>query len=195
MGQDPLSRRLRAVRRRPRPVSGHASSISASSSRRRSACTWSRATSRARSSTSRPISTCRPNSPARELPQGAGFAGLRIQEPRDGAARLAQERLGRLSRRRLFPRDRRTVAIRPLGARRRARRRRRRPAGGVPRLHRILHRLGAGRRHADALCADGGPLDRRRLPVPDDARQGRRHGHRAVALHPRARCRASASRR
>ena len=25
------------------------------------------------------------NSPARELPQGAGFAGLRIQEPRDGA--------------------------------------------------------------------------------------------------------------
>ena len=61
------------------------------------------------------------DSPARKLPKGAGFAGLRIQEAAKWAARLAQERLGRLPRGRLFPRHRRTPAIWPVLARRRAR--------------------------------------------------------------------------
>ena len=39
---------------------------------------------RARSSTTTPISTCRPNSPAHRLPDNSGFAGFRFQEARNG---------------------------------------------------------------------------------------------------------------
>ena len=46
-----------------------------------------------------------------------------------------------------------------------------------------------------ALRADGGPLDRRRLQIRDEAHQSRHHGHRGDAVHPRRRSRASASRR
>ena len=72
-------------------------------------------------------------------------AGRRFRRPAHPGsarrrARLAQERLGRLSRRRIFPRHRRAASIRPVGARRRARRRGRRPRGGIPQLHAILRR-------------------------------------------------------
>ena len=83
------------------------------------------------------------DSVARQLPKGAGFAGLQHPGGARRRARLAQERLGRLPRRRLFPRDRRVAAVRPFRARRRARRRGRRPARGISRLHQFLHRLQA----------------------------------------------------
>ena len=167
VGEDPLSRRLRPVRQWPGPVSGDVLP-------------------------SRPVlpeggqNACRrgrhgaPDHLRAVLFRHAGqFAGARSAEgrrlcrpARPGSARrrarLAQERLGRLPRRGLFPRHWRAQAIRPLLARRRARRRGRRSAGRVSRLHRLLHRLGPGRRHDDALRADGGPLDRRRVPLPDD---------------------------
>ena len=81
---------------------------------------------------------------ARQLPHGRGLCRAAAAGGARRRARLAQERLGRLSRRRLFPRDRRIASIWPLRARRRARRRGRRPAGGIPRLHQFLYRLAAG---------------------------------------------------
>ena len=143
MGQDPLSPRPRVVRRRPRPLSGHLLPP-------RPVLPEGRRHVRGRG---RPGAEDRLRSilfrHARQLGGARPAAGRRLRRPAHpgGArrrARLAQERLGRLSRRRLFPRHRRTAPIRPVGARHRARRRGRRPPGGVPRLHPILCRL-AGR--------------------------------------------------
>ncbi len=135
------------------------------------------------------------NSPARELPAGAGIRRASRPGVAQRRARLAQERLGRLPRRRLFPLDRRIAPVRPVSARHRPRRRRGRPAGGISRLHPVLHRIRRSRRrHADALRPDGGALDRRRLSVPDDARQGRHHGHPGRRCSSGRRSRASASR-
>ena len=72
---------------------------------------------------------------ARQLPPGAGFAGFRIQEAQGRRARLEEERLGGVSGRVIFPRDRRIAPIWHVGARRRARY----LAGGIerriPRFH------------------------------------------------------------
>ena len=135
-----------AVRRWPGPFSHRRSFISACSFRRPSTCMSSRAASRARSSTTSPISTCPPIPwrdncrKARALP---AFASRRR-----ATAHLdwQQKRLGRVSRRGLFPLDRRTPPIRPVLARHRARCRGRRPSRRIPRLHQFLHRFERGRR-------------------------------------------------
>ena len=124
---------------------------------------------------------------ARQLPEGAGFAGFRIQESRDGDARLAQERLGGLPRRGLFPLDRRTPAIWPVRARHRARRRGGDRSGRISRFHQFLYRFQRRRRQRRPLRADGRPFDRRRLSFRDEARQRRGDGHRRVAVHARLR--------
>ncbi len=181
MGQDQIPHRRRPVRRCPRSFSGHVFS---------SGAVFSEGGRHARGR-GRPVA--QDHLRAGLFRHAGQFTGARTAArggfrwpSRPGiakwAARLAQERLGRFSRRRLFPLDRRTEAIRPLRPRCGARRRGGRSVGGIPGFHRVLHRLRPGRRHHDALCADGGPVDRRRLSFPDDARQGRRHGHSVLAL-------------
>ena len=74
------------------------------------------------------------NFPARDLPKGAGFAGLRIQEPRDGALDWHKnDWVAFLAR--LFPFDRRTRAVWPVFTWRRDRRCGRGSAGRVSRFH------------------------------------------------------------
>ncbi len=111
-----------------------------------------------------------------------GLPHPRSQERR---ARLEKERLGGVSRRLLFSRHRRIAPIRHC------RRAASRSTPGSPTDTRnspispistsdpetengvVLHALLEG------------PNDRRRLPLPDDARQGRRHGHRLQAVPAR----------
>ena len=194
MGQDPLSPRPRVVRRRSRTLSGQLlppRPVLPEGGRHVRGRERPGAEDRLRSILFRH---------ARRLGGARPAAGRRLRRPAHpgGArrrARLAQERLGRLSRRRLFPRHRRTAPIRPVGARRRARRRGRRPPGGVSRLHPILCRFAGDRRHADRLRADGGAVDRRRLPLRAQARQGRDDGHRVRPCSCAPPSRASASRR
>ena len=82
-----------------------------------------------------------PASPAQQLPKGIGFAGFRVQEPRDGKLGLAQERLGCVPLGASYFR-----AIGQLfqyGQSARGHRHRRgggRPQRGVPGLHQVLHR-------------------------------------------------------
>ena len=80
------------------------------------------------------------DSPARQLPHGSGFAGLRVQEARDAPLDWHDQRLGRIPRRGLFPRHRRIASIRNLLPRRRAQCRGRRPERGISRFHQVLHR-------------------------------------------------------
>ena len=126
------------------------------------------------------------DSVARQLPQGAGFAGFRIQEARDGALDWRKNDWVAFPRRRLFSLHRRIAPIWHVRARRRARRRSRRPAGRIPRFHQLLHRLEKRRGQCPDLRPDGGALDHRGFPLLDAARQGRRDGHRVDAVHPRA---------
>ena len=72
------------------------------------------------------------NSPARDLPAGAGFAGLRVQEARDGALDWRKNDWVAFLGRRLFPLDRRTAPVRPLRAGHRPRRRCGQPPGRIP---------------------------------------------------------------
>ena len=153
------------------------SSTSASSSRSRSRCMSSR--------TARPApivyNQAMFDMPA-DSPGAAAAARHRLRRlPGPGAARrharLAQERLGRLPRRGLLPRDRRTLPIRAVGARRRGQHgggrtgTRNSPTSRTstsrrrPRNDTIVHQRAARRRVGD-----------RRLPVRHDARQGRGDG-------------------
>ena len=169
-------------------------STSACSSRRPCASMSSRTARRARSSTIRAISTCRRIPSRGSLPPGAGFRRLPHSGVEGRPARLEEERLGRLPRRLLFPRHRRIAPIWPLRARRRARHRQ---AGAPEEFPDFTHVYIGPRdaRTASCLCAARRPVHRRRLQISDDARQGRRHGHRLLALSARQVHRASASRR
>ena len=80
------------------------------------------------------------DSPAHRLPDNSGFAGFRFQEAAPRQARLAEERLGRLSRRLLFPGDRRAFPVWPFGAGSCGRRRGLRQERGIPGLHPRLFR-------------------------------------------------------
>ena len=84
--QDQVRHRLRAVPRRPRPLPGHLLPSRPLLPDTACACTCSRRRprrpARARSSTTRPTSTCRPTARRARLPDDAGFAGFRFQESR-----------------------------------------------------------------------------------------------------------------
>ena len=93
---------------------------------------------------------------ARQLPPGAGFAGFRIQEAKDGALDWKKNDWVAFPRRVIFPRDRRIAPVWHVGARRRARH----LAGGIerriPRFHRDLHRAGDRRRRRRCMrCSKG----------------------------------------
>ena len=84
MGKNPLPRRLRAIRRWAGPISGDIlPSRPVLPESGQDACRRRRE-HRGRSFTTSPISTCRPIRRRANCPKGAGFAGLRIQEARDG---------------------------------------------------------------------------------------------------------------
>ena len=85
-----------------------------------------------------------------QLPEGVGFAGFRVQEPRDGKLDWRKNDWVGVPRRLLFPRHRRALPVRPVGARRRHRRRGGRQGRGIPGLHQVLHR-DAGRRAATRI--------------------------------------------
>ncbi len=101
------------------------------------------------------------NSPARDLPSGAGFAGLRIQEARNGpldwrhndwVAFLGAAYFRSIGELRQYGLSARGVALDVAVADR---------PEEFPDFTQFYIELGRRRRHADALRADGGPLDRR----------------------------------
>ena len=114
MGQNPLSQRSCAVRRRPRPVPDDVLPPRPVLPEGGGLPCDRWRTSASRSSTISPISTCPPNSVARAIAAGRGLCGVPHPGVARRPARLAQERLGRLSRRGLFSRHRRIAPIRPV---------------------------------------------------------------------------------
>ena len=85
-----------------------------------------------------------------------GLRGLPVpgEPPRPGQARLAQQRLGRLPRRLLFPRDRRALPVRPVRTRRRARRRRPRKPEEFPDFTQVyFDRARLGHRSLSTRCS------------------------------------------
>ena len=111
------------------------------------------------------------NSPARELPAGVGFAGFRIQEPRDGkldwrkndwVAFLGAAYFRAIGELYQYGQSARGVAVDVAVAGKER---------GVPRLHPFLHRNAKGQgRYRHALRAARRRLVDRRLQVRHDAR-------------------------
>ena len=129
---------------------------------------------------SRAISTC-PRIRSRTTLARRGFRGLSLAGAEERPAGLEKERLGGVSRSLLFSRHRRIAPIRHVGARNSARHLGRGSLRGISRLLAHLYRPGdRGRRRAARAARR--PAYRRRLSLPDDARQGRRHGHRLQAF-------------
>ena len=178
MGENQLPLRPRAVRRRARPLPRHlfpSRPLFPEGGRRLRR--RGRPVAR-RSFTTSPISTCRPNSVARGLPKGAGFAGMRIQEARDGAldwrkndwvAFLGAAYFRAIGELHQYGLSARGVALDVAVADR---------SEEFPDFTQFYVDSQRERGHADRLRADGGALDRRRLSLRAQARQGRDHGHR-----------------
>ncbi len=125
------------------------------------------------------------NSPAHQLPAGAGFAGIRIQESRTGeldwhkndwVAFLGAAYFRAIGELHQYGLSARGIALdvavddRPEE---------------FPDFTEFYINSAARRGYADPLRPDGGPLDRGGVQVFDDAHQGRHHGHRGQSLHPR----------
>ena len=138
-----------------------------------------------KSSTTRAISPCRPDSVARKLPQGAGFAGLRVQEPRGGAldwrkndwvAFLGAAYFRAIGALHQYGLSARAVAIDVAVAGK--------PEEFPDFTKFYIDGVGCGR-FADDLRPARRTLHRRRLPLCDDARQRRHHGYRPGSVPAR----------
>ena len=124
-----------------------------------------------------------------QAPGQFGLCGLPVPGEPQRQARLADQRLGRLPGRLLFPRHRRALPVRPVGPGAGGRRRRPRPDRGIPELHpRLFRNAPGGLGHGDGLCAPRRAERDRRLPFRHAPGGGGHHGHRDGDL-PARRCR------